>query len=775
MGKHRTAVQRSSKIAAIGAVTATATALTVGVGEAPKAHAAAVSQDAYDLTAGVHIFPAPEAIPDVTGGLGTGAYNASQAFADIVLRAIVENVNLAALAEAAGVDPETLATALLNNALGGVLGSAGLGGLGLDLGELIAGDSTLGTLLAVVNNVLPGELDLSIGQLLGLDPSQPLDLSEFGNTLGLNLVTSGGPFTLLKLLGVDLGWTPPLPNSIADEINGTDYLSLSLTDILSDLGLSTALVGTIDAAIKVLNLTRPEGEKIPIIGELPSIVALRVPVVAGYGLGAFAAGAAYQQVVDALPQQPGGADAETDPLLGSFTILPMLLIDNPGRANGGILARAYPLFRLLGIDTVTPDTNIQSSADPDDPLDITIPLTGLTLGGANLIPIKLDVTAEYLPMSDFAAWPNPFTMANNVAAGLFPTYILRDQSLGGIVGDLTSQVVTQLTADLLGFEYDPENPTQGPGLNVYYTLDAQSLPLLEPTYLAVDVINLLTGANLNNPVGTALNPVLTNLVNLGYTDVERVWNPDGYWEYERSFDEADIPTAFGTLPADVDWAKVPEDVVTSFVYGVQKAIDDGLVKTDAPASNALAAVLGLLGLGDLTSGVTGLDAGTLTSQIQDALDKLPTAQDTRADENDLTLVSKVPDLEQPTTFGIAVEQEEGTEPAPGENLKPVTVEEEKGVKVTGDARDELTDADGDEESPKTTRPRPLRDAANAAGKAVKDTVNAVDRTAKKVEAGVKKALGADKKAKQTSGTSDKDAGKTDDKDSKDSKDAKAAS
>ncbi|MGA5462306.1 hypothetical protein [Mycobacterium sp. NPDC050041] len=310
---------------------------------------------------------------------------------------------------------------------------------------------------------------------------------------------------------------------------------------------------------------------------------------------------------------------------------------------------------------------------------------------------------------------------------------------------------------------------------MYYTLDAQSLPLLEPTYLAVDVINLLTGANLNNPVGTALNPVLTNLVNLGYTDVERVWNPDGYWEYERSFDEADIPTAFGTLPADVDWAKVPEDVVTSFVYGVQKAIDDGLVKTDAPASNALAAVLGLLGLSDLTSGVTGLDAGTLTSQIQDALDKLPTAQSTQADESDLTLVSKVPNLEQPKTFGIAVEQEEGTEPAPGENLKLVAVEEEKGVTVTGNAREEVTDADGDEESPKTTRPRPLRDVANAAGKAVKDTANAVDRTAKKVEAGVKKALGADKKAKQTAGTSDQDANKNDDKDDNDSKDSKAAS
>ncbi|WP_438494701.1 hypothetical protein, partial [Streptomyces asiaticus] len=151
------------------------------------------------------------------------------------------------------------------------------------------------------------------------------------------------------------------------------------------------------------------------------------PIVAGWGFGAFAAGAAYQQVVDDLPNQPGGANyTGTNPLLGSFTIMPMLLIDNPGRANGGILARAYPLFGLLGIDTVTPDTQVQSSGTSiigDVPVLGDVPLLGLTLGGANLIPIKIDATAEYLPLSDFAAWPNPFTMANNVAAGLFPTYI----------------------------------------------------------------------------------------------------------------------------------------------------------------------------------------------------------------------------------------------------------------------------------------------------------------------------------------------------------------
>ena len=94
------------------------------------------------------------------------------------------------------------------------------------------------------------------------------------------------------------------------------------------------------------------------------VVDLRVPIVVGFGMGAFAAGAAYPKIVQDLKYQPGGANSPTkatDPLLGSITILPMLLLRNPGRANGGLFARAYPFARLFGIDTLTPDTEVTSS------------------------------------------------------------------------------------------------------------------------------------------------------------------------------------------------------------------------------------------------------------------------------------------------------------------------------------------------------------------------------------------------------------------------------
>ena len=66
-----------------------------------------------------------------------------------------------------------------------------------------------------------------------------------------------------------------------------------------------------------------------------------------------------------------------------------------GRANGGLFARVYPFARLFGIDTVTPDTQMTSSGG------IPIGNTGLAVGGANLIPVKVDATVEYDLLSDF--------------------------------------------------------------------------------------------------------------------------------------------------------------------------------------------------------------------------------------------------------------------------------------------------------------------------------------------------------------------------------------
>src|SRR5699024_10019712 len=124
----------------------------------------------------------------------------------------------------------------------------------------------------------------------------------------------------------------------------------------------------------------------------------------GFGLGSLATGMAYEQVVADLVNQPGGLaeDAEAG---SSLTILPMILLRNPGRANGGIAARFASFTDLIGLNTVTPDGDVEQS------------------GEAVLVPVKLDATLEYDLLSDFPAWANPFSLANSAAAFAFPTYI----------------------------------------------------------------------------------------------------------------------------------------------------------------------------------------------------------------------------------------------------------------------------------------------------------------------------------------------------------------
>jgi hypothetical protein len=497
-------------------------------------------------------------------------------------------------------DPATLLQSLPANSFRGVLDT-----FPLDLSPLLANlvglDSAHGVLLPALKALGLADADgmttvTKLLALLGIDLNDPLSLANL-DVPGLNVITTGPPFALLKLLGPDLGWAPGLPNSVAAEVNNTEYLPLGVNGLLT----------TVLDKLKVLNIDSPLLDLDGLVGLLDNVVKtiparldvidLRVPIVVGFGMGAFAAGAAYPKIVQDLQFQPGGAKSLTpddDPLLGSLTILPMLLLRNPGRANGGLFARAYPFARLFGIDTVTPDTQVTSSGG------IPIGNIGLALGGANLIPIKVDATVEYDLLSDFAAWPNPFSLANNLLAFLLPIYILRGVDLS----NLSPQLTTSLT-DILG------KVGAGPlALNVYVTAPANSLPLLEPLYLLTDLTNLLTLGAFPNPLGTlanALAPALTSLVNLGYTDVVR--QPDG--SYIRTLDQAGDPTAFMSFP-DLDWGKVPGDIFNQLVKGIQKEFFSGHPTPGTP--NAITGVFKLLssilggglgGFGDIVNGVLG--------------------------------------------------------------------------------------------------------------------------------------------------------------------------
>jgi hypothetical protein len=628
--KHGGSGSRLKKLVVVGAATATATALTIGAAPPapPKPAPPSVVHQNVDLAAAFRPFTDPSQIPDLTGGLGSAGYDFAQQIADMLLRALVEHVNLAALGKAAGLDLPSLLERIPASLLPGVLGAVpiDLGGVLLSSVGPVLTPVLLSALSALgITDSGGGTTLLNLLGLLGLNLSDPLNLSNL-NLPGIKLITTGPPFTLLKLLGLDLGWVPGLPNSVADAINSTSYLDIGLKGLINTL--IDRLNGNVNLSLG--SLTNPLGLPLPLpnlplpvdlpVGDLVSALQkivndlpvdvdaakIRVPIVVGFGMGAFAAGAAYQQVVDQLPYQPGGAKSPTkatDPLLGSFTILPMILLRNPGRANGGLFARFFPIAGLFGIDTVTPDTQVQSSGG------IPILNTGLSLGGANLIPVKVDATVEYDIMSDFPAWPNPFSMANSLMGALLPTYLLR--------GIDTSNLSPQLTAQLQAELARTTNLNDPLALNLYLTLPTNTLPLLEPLYLANDLTNLMSlGAFSNmNPFGmlaNALAPAMTSLVNLGYTDVKR--NPDG--TYTRTLDQAGVPTPFLSFP-DINWGQVPPDVIKSLVTGFQTEFFSGHPTPGTP--NAITGLLKLLtgllgplgGLGDILNGLPGL----ITQQV----------------------------------------------------------------------------------------------------------------------------------------------------------------
>lgn len=746
-GRHGKRSRTSKKIAAIGAATATATALTVGAAPLPEPSddAKTLVDTHVNLAAAVNQWPGPDEIPDLTFGLGPAVYDLGQVAAEVLIRLVVENFNLAVLAQAAGADPESV----LNNLLGGVLGEIppGLladvvGAIPIDVpGVVGALIDPLGILTPDVeqqlSNLLAGSLPETIGGLfglLGLDLSDPFNLSNLPGPV--NVITAGPVFTVLKLLGVDLGWVPGLPRAIAEEVNKTPYLDVevSLESVLRELEILNPVLDLLDIPIPDIDA-----------------VEVRVPVVLSMGLGAFSAGAAYERIVADLVNQPGGDNAAEHPLLGSITILPMILLRNPGRANGGMFARFYPLFGLAGIKTVTPET--EASYSGGTPL----PGTGLSVGGANLIPIKLDATVQYDMLSDFAAWPNPFSLANNLFAGLLPTYMLRG--------------VTLDPQQLLELDDLAERIRNGDPLavNLYLTLRSATLPLLEPLYLAADVLNLVTlgGVARYNPfsmVANALAPALTSLVNLGYTDV--YYNPQT-GGYERSLDEAGDPTPFMSFP-NVDWAQVPGVIFNQLVQGIFKEFFSGNPTVGTP--NVLTSLLRFLTGGSLW-GTT--PTSVLTDIVDEALEEateelLP---DTAQEEGELpsptdlpdsgarmlTLVTDEPEGEEAVDDVVANEAEDKVaDKLKAEAVVQKPVEEAVGIEET--ATKDVKAAEGDGETTVSETGTKIQDSKTSetpADKTTADDTKVGETKAGETKAGETK-TGETKAGETTTGDKDDD-------------------
>lgn len=412
---------------------------------------------------------------------------------------------------------------------------------------------------------------------------------------GVNVITTGPPFGLLGIVGLNPFWVPALPSRIADEINGTSYLG----------GADLDIPVPVPNPLYDPNCHRADCPPETITGHLDlDLVSLRVPLVLAFGIGSLAAGMAYPQVEADLPNQPGGT---AGPPGSSVTIVPMLLLRNPGRNDGGIAARFAPLFAPFGFDTATNDFDVQTD------------------GTAVLVPIKVDATVQNDPLSDFAAWPNPVTLLNNAAAFAFPTYILRGTDVSSIgvqtlnplvsslVGNFGSAIIGDgLTVDLPGalpsidlsraaailaldpvltnllgdtfpgidieIPNGPELADRYEALNLYLTLENSAQPMLEPFRLPFDFLSLVTGQTITNPFADAVEPAIAMLGNLGYTNVVQYGaDPNDFRDdYQRDFSDnfgsnGGEAMPFFSFPQNIDWAKVPEDFAIALSGGIQDA------------------------------------------------------------------------------------------------------------------------------------------------------------------------------------------------------------
>ncbi|MCX8564639.1 hypothetical protein OS122_27525 [Mycolicibacterium mucogenicum] len=724
----------------------------------------------------------------------------------------------------------------LTNGLGGVLGT-GLGGIVTDnLGDL------LNPLLKAAG-LEDASGNIGVGTLLNL---AGLNLANLEASHAISLTTAGPAFTLARLMGVDLGWTPGTETAIAKSVNDTAYLTLgtdtlknvlttnltnalgtgalasSLTPILTGAltstltatltsslttALTTALTSTVDGTVgSTTNLTTALTSAIstavgdlglsytvPVLGttiDLTSTVvgalnplvggivtgllggtsistlvnstvsstvtsvvgsvvsgatgglsgtvsgaltgvlssavlgvvnaipsldvgSVRIPIVVGTGLGAFSAGAAYRDVLAKLSSQPGGLDyTGATSIAGSLTLLPEILLNNAGRANGGVLARFSSILKLFGVNAVTPDVAITSSGGT------AVGNTGLALGGANLVPVKVDATVEYQPMSDFAAWANPVTLMNNLAAGLMPTYVLRGVDEATAAGQLVTQLESLVT-----------NLTNGgsASTNIYLTAAANHLPLLEPVYLAGDALNLVGLTPVGNVayrLGNALSPVLTSLVNLGYSDA--------YWDaasgqYLRTLNTAATPVQFGALP-HIDWSKVGPRLMTSLVTGFEKAFT-GPVSVPNAISGAISLIskggnlLSVGALPSLPSSVAAIPAPTAaTATAATNKSKTPTAiaATPTAAATGKQATSTTPD--SPATEPVA---KEPTKPKHAKDDADAGVAAASGAAHDGSASDDTKSADagktkGKPGKPKGTKsPKPKDSAARGDSSATK--------------------------------------------------------
>jgi hypothetical protein len=370
------------------------------------------------------------------------------------------------------------------------------------------------------------------------------------NALTLDATTTGPLLWLINQLGIDsitIPGVPVPPGPINIKLDWTQADPVALYNQLNSPAFGP--FNPLNASFTRPNVLAGAGSTGPLL------VAV--------GTGVPAALAAYQAMLaSANGQTPAGytpltASGMVNVLTGAspcsfactqgynVTNLPIALIRNPETPNGGLYARFAPIFNLFGMNPVSPTAQSGGS-------------TGIKFN-SNIINIALGYDA----LSDFPETLNPFALANSVMASVLPTYLLDG---GTIKGADTDAIIGNLVGLL----------ALGASQTSYSTFAPNDLPLLEPLRLPSRILNAVfkqvgVPITLGTPLADALQPALSILVNIGYTDVQ---TPSEGGTYNRTYDQSSqyVPFLSQATLTPQEWAAVPGDVAKALFNGFRDVL-----------------------------------------------------------------------------------------------------------------------------------------------------------------------------------------------------------
>ena len=241
---------------------------------------------------------------------------------------------------------------------------------------------------------------------------------------------------------------------------------------------------------------------------------------------------------------------------------------------------------------------------------------------------------------------------------------------------------------------DPADPKSALAINLYLTLHSATLPMLEPLYLASDVLNIVglnPLAQIPMRLANALAPALRILTDVGYANTVR--NPDG--TYERDFSQAGTEVPFMSFP-NLNPGLVLSDAFNALVAGFQKELGPN---PTAGTPNVLANILKALLKGDLLDGL-----GALTNPL--AVPKTTALSKTAANDvpsPSAQLLSVVPSsADAPKDAAPEHDSKSGEKPTGSGETTPAAGEKTPAAGEEGSGEDAPGDETDGDKTPDTT-------------------------------------------------------------------------